>query len=282
MDRLQDMALAGLAPAIWGASYLVATEFLPGAHPIMVAFLRALPAGLVLLALTRTLPPRALWGRVAVLGTVNFALFWSLLFVAAYRLPGGVAAVLGALQPLIVLAMARAWLGSVVRLAAVFAALVGLVGVALLILTPEARLDPLGIAAGVGGAVSMSAGTVLTRKWAVGTPALTFTAWQLTAGGLILLPVVVLLQAPLPPANWNSGLGLAFLGLIGAALTYGLWFRGIARLGPNTVAPLGFLSPLTAVLLGWIVLGQALSPIQGLGVALVLGSVWTAGRVTRP
>ncbi|MGO4840861.1 EamA family transporter, partial [Rhizobiaceae sp. 2RAB30] len=142
------------------------------------------------------------------------------------------------------------------------AALSGIAGVALLILTPQASLDPLGIAAGLGGAVSMAAGTVLSRRWQPPVSPLTFTAWQLTAGGLLLLPVALWVEPPLPALSANNLLGFAYLGLIGAALTYILWFRGIARLEPSVVSPLGFLSPMTAVILGWSVLGQSLSPLQ--------------------
>ena len=67
---------------------------------------------------------------------------------------------------------------------------------------------------------------------------------------------------------------MAWLSLIGAAITYLLWFRGLSRLEPAAVASLGFLSPLVAVLLGWSVLGQNLSLLQLAGMAVVLVSVW--------
>ena len=79
--------------------------------------------------------------------------------------------------------------------------------------------------------------------------------------------------------------GLAYLGLIGAALTYYLWFRGIRRIEPSAVSTLAFLSPVTAVVLGWWVLDQNLTELQMLGVLPVLGSVWLsqiAGRRPRP
>lgn len=278
MSRPTDIALTALAPLIWGSSYIVSTEFLPGAPPLTVAALRALPAGLLLLAVTRQLPGRDWLGRVAVLGLLNFALFWSALFVAAYRLPGGVAATLGALQPLVVLLLARLWLGTPLRGASVAAALAGLAGVAMLILGPGARLDPLGIGAALVGALSMAAGTVLSRKWQPPVPPLTFAAWQLTAGGVLLLPAALMVEPTLPVFDTRALAGLAWLGLVGGAATYWLFFRGLSRLGPPAVSALGFLSPLSAVTLGWVFLGQALSPLQGLGAVVVLVSVWVAQR----
>jgi probable blue pigment (indigoidine) exporter len=278
MPRL-DLLLTAAAPAVWGSTYLVTTELLPGLHPLAIALLRALPAGLLLLVLVRQLPQGVWWGRVFLLGVLNFSLFWFLLFVSAYRLPGGVAATVGAVQPLIVLFLGRLFLGSAVHPLAIVAGVAGVAGIALLTVSPEAALDPLGLAAGLGGAVSMAFGTVLTRRWQPPVSLLTFTAWQLTAGGLVLLPVAAWADPGMLDLTATNLLGLAWLGLVGAAATYVLWFRGIARLGPATVAPLGLLSPVTAVILGWAVLGQALGPWQLLGMAIVVVSVWFGQRV---
>lgn len=278
MLRTTDILLTALAPAIWGSTYLVTTEALPSGYPLTLAALRALPAGLLLLAVTRCLPPRDWFGRVFLLGSFNFALFWALLFVAAYRLPGGVAATLGALQAMMVIIMARGWLGTSIRPGAVAAAAIGVLGVALLLISPEATLDPIGIAAGLGGAASMAAGTVLSRKWQPPVSALSFTAWQLTAGGLILFPLALIVEPPLPPITLTNLAGLTWLGLIGAALSYAIWFRGVARLEPAAVSMLGMVSPVTAVILGWVVLGQSLELVQAIGGMIILGSVW-AGQV---
>jgi probable blue pigment (indigoidine) exporter len=281
-ERRLDLAATALAPMIWGSTYVVTTQWLPSGHPLGIALLRALPAGLLLLALTRQLPKGIWWSRVLILGTLNFGLFWALLFVSAYRLPGGVAATLGAIQPLIVMALARYVLGTPVRLLAIAAALVGMAGVALLVLTPRASLDGIGVAAGLIGAVSMALGTVLTRHWQPDVSNLAFTAWQLVAGGLVLVPVVLLFEPGIPLPDLKAVAGIAYLGLIGAAFTYWLWFRGIGRLAPSLVAILGALSPLVATLLGWIVLDQSLSLMQIAGMALIFASVVIARKATQP
>jgi len=282
MTRTKDLMLTALAPAIWGSTYLVTTEALPPGFPVTLAVLRALPAGLLLLAMTRSLPPRAWMGRVFLLGAFNFAIFWSLLFVTAYRLPGGVAGTLVAMQTLMVLGLSRALLGSVIRPVSIFAAMAGVGGVALLVLGPDAALDPIGIAAGLGGAASMGAGTVLSRKWQPPVPALTFTAWQLTAGGLLLLPAALVFEPAMPPLTATNLAGLTWLGLIGAAASYLLWFRGIARIEPGAVSMLGLMSPLTAVVLGWLWLGQSLTPQQSLGATVLLASVWLGQAASLP
>ena len=281
MGRRTDILLTALAPTVWGSTYLVTTEALPAGYPITLAVLRALPAGILLLLVTGGLPPRAWLGRVFALGALNFAIFWTLLFIAAYRLPGGVAATLGAMQPLMVIGLASGLLGTPIRALAVAAALAGIVGVSLLVLGPEAALDPVGIAAGLGGAASMAAGTVLSRKWQPPAPALQFAAWQLTAGGLILLPVALAVEPPLPALDATNLAGLVWLGLVGAAATYWLWFRGIARLEPGAVSMLGMMSPVTAVMLGWLWLGQTLTTVQAAGALIVLASVWVGQFANR-
>lgn len=282
MGRAADLALTAVAPAVWGTTYLVTTEWLPEGYPLTVAALRALPAGLLLMLVMRQFPPRDWLGRVFMLGTLNFTIFWGLLFVAAYRLPGGAAATIGALQPLIVLVFARSLLNQALRPSAVAAALAGAAGVALMLVGPDTAYDPLGVAAAVAATVSMSAGTVLSRKWQPEVPVLAFTAWQLTAGGLLLSIFALLLEPRLPGLTFPHVAGFLWLGLVGAALTYGLWLRGIARLEPQTVSMLGMLSPVVAVALGWLFLGEALGPIQVLGAVGVLASIWVGQRASRP
>jgi probable blue pigment (indigoidine) exporter len=277
-----DVLLTAIAPAIWGSTYAVTTEFLPNFSPITVAMLRALPAGLLLFLLVRQLPTGIWWARIFVLGALNFSIFLSMLFIAAYRLPGGVAATVGAVQPLLVVFLAYFVLATPIRLVSIVAALVGAAGVALLVLTPRATLDPGGILAGLAGAASMAWGTVLSRKWQPPVSLPTFTAWQLTAGGLLLVPVVLLLEPAIPVPTTTNVLALAWLGLIGMALTYFLWLRGVTRLNPSLVSPLLLLSPVTAVLLGWLFLDQTLTALQIVGGALVVGSIWLSQRTNRP
>ncbi|MBP0622028.1 EamA family transporter [Cupriavidus sp. LEh25] len=278
---LRDILLTGLAPAIWGSTYLVTSQWLPPGQPLLSGVIRALPAGLLMLAWGRTLPAGSWWWRAAVLGVLNIGFFQAMLFIAAYRLPGGVAATVGAIQPLIVVVLAWAWLGARPRTTAWLAGVGGLLGVALLVLGPAARLDAIGVAAAAAGAASMAVGTVLTRRWqpphSPQSP-LVLTAWQLCAGGLFLLPFALALE-PLPGhftlANW---LGYGWLSIVGAGVTYALWFRGVGRMPSSAVSALGLLSPVSATVLGFLVLGQALTAVQAVGALLVLASVWLGQR----
>ncbi|GHF72913.1 ABC transporter permease [Kitasatospora xanthocidica] len=280
--RLAIVLVTALAPAVWGTTYLVTTELLPPHRPLLAAVLRCLPAGLLLIALTRRLPQGTWWWRSLVLGALNIGAFQALLFIAAYRLPGGIAATVGAVGPLITAGLSAAVLGDRLTLRTVLSGIAGVAGVSLLVLRAGAKLDALGVAAALGGAVVMSAGVVLSKRWVSPAPLLATTGWQLTAGGLMLVPVALLTEGA-PPTHYSAAnlLGYTYLCLIGAALTYALWFRGLQALTPTSVSFLALLSPVVATALGWLALGQDLSPLQALGALVVLGSL-AAAQSQRP
>ena len=101
--RILTLLLTALAPLIWGSTYFVTTEFLPPNRPLTATVLRVLPAGLLLLLWTCERPAHQDWGKVLVLSILNTGFFQVMLFVAAYRLPGGLAAILSSAQTLMVL-----------------------------------------------------------------------------------------------------------------------------------------------------------------------------------
>jgi len=270
----RDTLLTAVAPCVWGSTYIVTTELLPADHPLTAAVIRALPVGIIMLALTRSLPRGLWWWRLLVLGMLNIGIFQALLFVAAYRLPGGVAATVGAIQPLVVVGLTWIVLQERHSRLTWLAAISGLFGVGLLVLGPAAKLDTLGIVAALIGAVSMAFGTVLTKRWQSPFPVSTYTAWQLVFGGIFLLPLAMGFEENIHIVTLNNLIGYAYLSLIGSGLTYALWFRGIHRLPASAVSLLGLLSPFVATLLGYFLLRQSLTVIQFLGAMLVLSSVW--------
>ncbi|MDX2393854.1 EamA family transporter [Streptomyces sp. NPDC054904] len=274
MNRLTTTLLTALAPISWGSTYFVASELLPPDRPLFTGAMRALPAGLLLIALSRTLPKGEWWWKSAVLGTLNIGAFFPLLFLSAYRLPGGVAAVLGSAGPLFVVGLAALLLGERARLRTVLAAVAAAFGVSMVVLTAEAELDLIGVIAGVVSSASMGAGTVMTKRWGrpEGVGPLAMTGWQLTAGGLVIIPLAVLIEGAPPALDGKAFLGYGYMMLINTGIAYWLWFRGIGRLSATSVTLLGPLSPLTAAVIGWAALGQALSPVQLAGMAIAFGA----------
>ncbi|MEU2224767.1 EamA family transporter [Streptomyces sp. NPDC018347] len=268
------IAVTALAPVSWGTTYAVTSEFLPPDRPLLTALLRALPAGLLLLAATRVLPRGLWWAKAAVLGALNIGAFFPLLFVAAYRLPGGVAAVVGSAGPLFVVGLSLPLLGRRPAVRTLLTGLAAACGVSLVVLKGAGALDAVGVLAALASTAAMAAGTVLTERWGrpAGVGPLALTGWQLTAGGLLIAPLALLVEGAPPALDAPAVGGYLYLALANTAVAYWLWFRGIGRLTATQAGFLGPLSPLTAAVVGWAALGQALTPVQTAGMALAFGA----------
>ncbi|PZG69875.1 EamA family transporter, partial [Streptomyces sp. NTH33] len=180
---------------------------------LLTALARALPAGLLLLASARVLPKGAWWGKSAVLGALNIGAFFPLLFLSAYRLPGGMAAAVGSVGPLFVVGLSALLLGQRPTARALLAGVVAAFGVSLVVLKAAGTPDPVGVLAALASAASMSAGTVLTKKWGrpPGAGPLALTGWQLTAGGLLIAPLALLLEGPPPAPDARAAAGYLYL-----------------------------------------------------------------------
>lgn len=272
------VCLTALAPLIWGSTYWVTTQFLPPERPFTTAVLRVLPAGLLLLLWQREWPKRQEIGRLCVLAVLNIGLFQAMLFVAAYRLPGGLAAILTSTQTLMVLLLS--WLTGDGRPPATAwrAAAAGVAGIGLLVYAPDMAADAAGIAAALLGAASMAAGVVLAKRWTFSLSVLAFTGWQLLLGGLLLLPLAWWREPALPVLSAANIAAYAYLSLFGAVLAYVLFFRGIRQLPPAVVSSLGLLSPVCAFVLGWLLLGQGLAAGSLFGLVLALLSIFGVQR----
>ena len=229
-SRAAAIFTTACAPLIWGSTYLVTTEFLPPDRPLTAALLRVLPAGLLLLMYARVLPRRSEWSTVILLGILNIGFFQAMLFVAAYRLPGGLAAVLSSTQTLMVLLLT--WLigKTMPPKAAWLWAAAGVAGIALMVLSPQARYDAWGIAAALSGAASMSLGVYLSKHRRTSLPVLAFAGWQLLVGGLCLLPAALLAEPPLPALTLANIGGYLYLCLFGAVLAYVLFSEPVQSL----------------------------------------------------
>ncbi len=278
MNRTALILTTAVAPVLWGTTYLTATYALPAYHPLFTALMRALPAGMLITLIFRQLPTGIWWRRAAALGGLNIGLTFAMLFIGAYRLPGGVAATVGAVQPLVVTTLGWPLLHIRPTHRMVAAGLVGILGVAMLVLGGRIGLDPIGVLGAGAGAVATAAGVVMVKRWGrpEGVSVLAFTGWQLLAGGIMLAPVAAIFEgAPSHVTALNVG-GYLYLCLAGTALAYSLWFRGIGLLSAASVSFLTLLVPLVATIAGFIVYRQSLAPVQLAGMAAVLGSIVTA------
>ncbi|MGF6148460.1 putative DMT superfamily transporter inner membrane protein [Kingella potus] len=279
--RTRDLLITAVAPLIWGSTYLVTTEFLPPDRPLTTAMIRAVPAGLLLLACSRRLPARGEWGRIFLLGVLNIGLFQAMLFVSAYRLPGGLAGVLNYTQTLMILVLTAVIGKTMPPKAAWFWAAAGVAGIALLALSPQAGTDGWGIAAALTGAASMSLGVYLSKHWHFKLPPAAFAGWQMLFGGLLLIPFALTLET-LPDTFTAANIGgYLYLCLFGAVFGYALFFRGVTRLPAAVVSSLGLLSPVCAFVLGLLFLGQGVDAKSLAGFVLAIASIAGVQKAVR-
>ncbi|MFJ2188952.1 DMT family transporter [Kitasatospora sp. NPDC087861] len=280
--NLRWVLLTAVAPLAWGANYYVTHAYLPADRPLWGAALRALPAGLLLLALARRRPHGPWWWRSALLGLLNTAVFFVLLYLASHLLPTSTAATVMAASPLAMLLTAWALAGQHPQRAHLAGAVVGLGGVALTLLGAGGAVDGAGLAASVAAMLVSSVGYVLAARWRDGADPLAATSWQLTAGGLMLLPVAVVVEGAPPAMDARTLPAFGYVTLVATALAFALWFAGLRHLPAGTVGLLGLLNPLAGVLLGVALAGEGLGARRLCGLALVLAGVLLGRPRTRP
>lgn len=270
---VRTILVTAVAPVAWGSTYLVTEEFLPADRPLFAALVRALPAGLLLLAFRRRLPRGDWWWRAIVLGVCNIGLFFPLIFLAAYHLPGGLAATLQASSPLAVMALAAGMLHERPGLLRIGAAVVGMLGVALLVLRSPGAVDPLGLIGAFGSVLISGVGFVLVKRWRPPVDLLTLISWQLVVGGLFLVPIALLVEGAPPAVDARALGGFLWLGLAGTVVAYVCWYHGLARMPAGAVSLIGLVNPVVGTLLGVVFVGELFGWVQALGMALVLGGV---------
>lgn len=264
---------AAVATILWGFTYIVSTTLLPP-NPLLVAAVRALGGAFTLLLFARHLPPPGWWNKLIVLGTLNAGLFFGLLFISAMRLPGGVAAIFQALGPLFAILLGWAILKTKPSLLKIASVLIGVAGVALVVLKGNAGLDAIGVAAALGGTLSLALGGVLMNKW--GKPPISmiaFTGWQLLVAGIELL-LITLLVGDLPTTITATNIaGFVILAVVLTAVPFVLWFNAIAKAGVVVVAPFFLLVPITAFVLDALIKGFVPTAMQIVGAVIVIAGL---------
>ncbi|MFD7337837.1 EamA family transporter [Streptomyces violascens] len=273
-------ALTAVAPVAWGANYFVTREFLPADRPLYGAALRALPAGLVLLGLCRQRPRGAWWWRSAVLGMLNVSVFFVLVYAASQLLPTSIASTVMAVSPLAMMLIAWALVSEQPGIAHLAGAAIGLGGVCLMLLTGVEGASVPGVLASAAAMLVSAFGHILAKRWSSGADVLASTAWQLTAGGLFLLPVAAAAEGPPPTLSRSALLAFGYVALVATALAFTAWFTGLRHLPAGTVGLIGLLNPVTGVLFGTALAGEVLTVQQLCGLVLVLVGV-VLGRPTR-
>lgn len=275
------LALTAFAPLMWSTTYIVTETALPPDRPLFGALLRALPVGLVMLAWRRTLPPPGWRVRTLVLGMLNIGLFFPLIYLSAYNLPGGLAATVQALLPVVVMVVAYLLLRERPTVFRVVGSVIGFAGVALLVLGTTTGVTVLGLAAAAGSVLCTALGSVLTKRWQPPVDMVTLVSWQLVVGGLFLLPVAFLVEGAAPRLDLAAVAGYVWIGVLGTGVAYLCWFTALRLMPAGSVALVSLVNPVSATVLGVALAGEAFGVPQAAGMLLVLGGI-ALGQVGAP
>jgi drug/metabolite transporter (DMT)-like permease len=279
MGQLEWALLIALS-LLWGGTFFFAEVALQELPPLTLVFARVALATLALLfavyASGQRMPASlALWGAFFVMGALNNLIPFTLIFWGQTRITGGLAAILNATTPLFAVVLAHL-LTSDERMTPnrVGGVILGAAGVVLMIgpeVLRELGLQLLAQVAVLGAALSYAVAGIFGRCFQ-DSPPLVSAAGQLGAATVMMLPAIVLLDAPWPLPTlsfqtWGAVLGLA---LLSTALAYLIYFRILATAGATNLLLVTFLIPGSAIVLGAILLEERLE-LQHLGGMVLIG-----------
>ncbi|ABV35293.1 protein of unknown function DUF6, transmembrane [Shewanella sediminis HAW-EB3] len=276
-----NILLAMIPAFFWGTTYAVTQYTLPDWPPLLLGALRALPAGLLLLAIKPSMPKRSEWGVLFRLGLINIAAFFSLIFVMALTLPSAISGVGMISVP--VFAMLYHWAVNKRRPNAIqaFFGLVLIVLAWLLFDPGSISLSPVGLMALLAAILCIVIGSSITKSLADRIHWWSILTWQLIIGGT-LLAIAAAVHALFSPGTYleavqgfssANGAGLLWITLLNTVLGYIMYVWLLQRMTVVDFTFGGIANPIAGIVSGMVLLNESFSPHQYL---LMAGMILTS------
>lgn len=279
--RPLDWGMLIVLSTFWGGSFLFVGIAVSDFPAITIAFLRVVIGTmflwLVLFSMRLKMPTKPkLWAAFLVMGAINGAIPFSLIAWGQSHIASGLASILIAVTPLFAVVGAHFTTSDERMTAGRFAGVViGLLGVIVLI-GPEvlggfgtSLLAQLAI---VLAAMLYASASIYGRRFSKqGVPPLVIATGQVSASIILLLPMVVLIDKPwqLAPPSAISWAAIGSLGIISTGVAYLIYFRILATAGATNLMLVNFLVPITAIVLGILVLNEVLLTQHVVGMLLI-------------
>lgn len=289
---LRNWIMLAVLGAIWGGSFLFAKVAVAEIPPLVLVFLRVSIACAVLLAV---LWYQGLLGQLdkrlavpfLIMGFLNNAVPFSLLFLGQTAIGAGLASILNATTPVFTVIVASLLVRQeTLRAHRVGGVILGVAGVAVMLSSSLSGLatDPVWAQlCCLGAAISYACAATFARRFR-DVPAQVAATGQLMGSSLIMLPVALYAGAnwsPLAPSLtvWANVIAL---GILATALAYLIYFRLLSEAGATNASLVTLIVPASALFFGWLILGENLSPLQLGGFAILLvGLVVLDGRILK-
>ena len=272
--RLADLGIVLVIMVIWGLNYPVAkigTEALP---PIMMIAVRFVLLALLLLPFVAV--PRGHMGRIAILSFVIGVLHFAPNFTGLKTVDSGVGAILNQLAVPFSAILAAIFFQDRIGWRRALGMGLAFVGVAVLVGEPKRGTDLIGAFLMIVAALSWAISIVQT-KMLKGIHPLSLVAWMtLMAAPQLFLCSLLLEPRPVAAAlamGWNGWWPILYMAVLVSIVSHGLWYMLVQRYPLNVTAPFALLTPVFAVLFGWLLLGEAVTIWTLAGGAVTLAGV---------
>ena len=291
--RNTDLLLVVVLGILWGSAFpLIRAGIVAGAPPLLFASVRYLLTAAVLVPValvTRAPLPRREVLLVPVLlgGLIMIGAYGVLLYLGEDTTSGGLAAILTASAPLASAVIGYRFLPAErLGTSGVVGLLVGFGGVGVLVLpqllgsTSMGATGPLLVVAAV---ISFAAGSVFLRRSSRAAPGFWLLAMQFAVGGALAGVLGLGLGEPRTLGNLSiTGPALVFLVVLTGIVGYSLYFRIHHTSGPTTANVVGYVNPVTGVLVGLLIFGELVTPIEIVGLILIAAGLFLLQRDRRP
>ncbi|WP_146449266.1 DMT family transporter [Vibrio kanaloae] len=265
-----NILLAMIPAFFWGTTYAVTQFTLQEWPPLLLGALRALPAGLLLLAVKPTLPKKGEWQIIFTLGLINIATFFGLIFVMALTLPSAISGVGMISVP--VFAMIFHWVVKKQRPHLIQALSgIGLITLAWILFNPsQIALNPIGLGAMFAAIMCIVIGSSITKSLGNRMHWWNVLTWQLILGGTILSVAsgVHAFIDPQPYVNavthfdTRNAMGLLWVIGLNTALGYGMYVWLLQRMSVVDFTFGGIANPVAGIVTGMVLMGESFTAVQ--------------------
>ncbi|WP_254546019.1 DMT family transporter [Halomarina pelagica] len=267
--------------AVWGTSFVAIEVGLEHFPPLLFAALRYAVAGAIVLGYATLTTDRWRpvtrddWTAVGVVGAFVIAGYHGLLYLGELHVPGAIAAVIVSLSPVLTAVFASAFLADE-RLGPVEVAglAFGLLGVVVVAAPDPAALvgsTLLGVALVFLGGACFALGSVLTRPIDSGLPLRSLEGWGMLVGAGLLFAAGDVRGESMAAIDWSAPAvaSLAYLTIVSGVLAFLLYFDLLDRMGPTEINLVGYLEPVVAAVMSWLLLGHLIDGTTLLGFGII-------------
>ncbi|MGE5547851.1 MAG: DMT family transporter [Solirubrobacterales bacterium] len=288
-ERTRWLLLLVLPPLFWAGNALVGRAVVGDIPPVALSFWRWVLAAIMILPFTATSLKlhapvlRRHWVAVVALGLFSVAAYNTLLYLALQTTTAINATLVGACLPLMVLVIARLWLGEPIRPRQALGILVSLLGlVAVVARGDPARLAALTFSAGdllmLAATLSWSIYSVMLRRYPLAVPGFTLLAALILVGVVAILPVYLweLAEGGRMSVSPGSLAAIGYTALFASLLAYYFWNRGVAVVGASVAGQFTYLIPLFTAVLAVLLLGEQFRAFHALGGGLIFAGIGLA------